>query len=871
MPVDSDGELTRDSLTRGATAGVVLSPSAFTRFAPGSIVAGRYRLVALLGRGGMGEVYRADDLTLDQPVALKFLPAGIAGSDTRLAQFHNELRVARQVSHKNVCRLYDLGDSDGRRFLTMEYIDGEDLAASLRRIGRFPHDKAIQIARQLCAGVAAAHERGVLHRDLKPANVMLDASGDVRITDFGIATAASDAGADIVGTPQYMAPEQLAGRPASTRSDIYALGLILFEVFTGRRACDAKTIGDLKRWHETATVTTPSSIVPELDSSVERLILRCLEKDPERRPASALTVAVSLPGADPVAAALAAGETPSPDMLAAAGESEALAVRWGALAVTAVGIGLLLFAGLSGPTSLVGRVPLDKEPAVLLDRAHQILTSFGYPERQLDRTDGFMLADDYIDWLRNTRLNAQRWDPLSEASPPAVLYWFRSSPRAMIPLGRSVEADNPPLTITSMRLVVLDTRGRLQEFRSVPPQLDSADDSARPPPWSTLFEAAGLSMAAFSPVPSRWTPSDYADARMAWEGPLPGRSPLRVRVEAAAYRGKPVAFAVVGPWTRETRTDPAQISDIDRVFLNGIIVVLLVLVVAAMLLARHNFRSGRADRRGASRLTLYMLVTGFALWLVGGHHVASADGEFEGLFFTAAFFTLIATLMGIVYLALEPYVRRFWPDSLLGWSRLVAGHIRDPRVGRDVLTGALFGVALGFVALGSARILPRLGYPAQFPTYGVAVDVLAGPGRLVAGWIGASAGALEGALMTTLIFVVVRLLLRRTWLSIAAGVLLMSIGSINQMGGGGTLLVWLFPLVRGALLTFVVVRFGLLSLVVTWYFSGVLTAVPLRIDLSHWAAVPAAWTLVLLIGLTVFGFSASRAGQPLFGQLLKDS
>ncbi|MFI5178584.1 MAG: serine/threonine-protein kinase, partial [Vicinamibacterales bacterium] len=160
----------------------------------------------------------------------------MAGDDSRLAQFHNELRVARQVSHKNVVRLYDLGDADGRRFLTMEYVDGEDLASLLRRIGRIPQDKAIELARQLCAGVAAAHERGVLHRDLKPANVMIDADGDVRITDFGIATAAADVDAPIAGTRQYMAPEQLAGKAASVRTDIYALGLILFEIFTGRRA-----------------------------------------------------------------------------------------------------------------------------------------------------------------------------------------------------------------------------------------------------------------------------------------------------------------------------------------------------------------------------------------------------------------------------------------------------------------------------------------------------------------------------------------------------------------------------------------------------------------------------------------------------------
>ncbi|HKB13651.1 MAG TPA: serine/threonine-protein kinase, partial [Vicinamibacterales bacterium] len=280
-----------------------------SRFAPGSIIAARYRLVALLGRGGMGEVYRADDLTLDQPVALKFLPEGVAADPLRLAQFHNELRVARQVSHKNVCRLYDLGDADGRRFLTMEYVDGEDLAALLRRIGRFPQDKAIDVARQLCAGIAAAHERGVIHRDLKPANVMIDGDGNVRITDFGIATAASDVGAEIAGTPQYMAPELLAGKPASIKSDVYALGLILFEIFTGRRAFEAKTLGELKQLHDTGALTTPSAIVRDLDPAVERIILRCLARDPDQRPASALTVAVALPGGDPLAAALAAGET----------------------------------------------------------------------------------------------------------------------------------------------------------------------------------------------------------------------------------------------------------------------------------------------------------------------------------------------------------------------------------------------------------------------------------------------------------------------------------------------------------------------------------------------------------------------------------
>src|SRR5437867_10414986 len=158
------------------------------RFDPGTLFAGRYRIVALLGRGGMGEVYRADDLKLDQSVALKLLPEHLALDPVRLAQFHNEVRLAREVSHKNVCRTYDIGEADGRHFLTMEYVDGEDLASLLRRVGRFPQDRAVEVARQICAGLAAAHERGVLHRDLKPANVMIDGEGHVRIIDFGLAS-----------------------------------------------------------------------------------------------------------------------------------------------------------------------------------------------------------------------------------------------------------------------------------------------------------------------------------------------------------------------------------------------------------------------------------------------------------------------------------------------------------------------------------------------------------------------------------------------------------------------------------------------------------------------------------------------------------
>src|SRR5580700_4974480 len=279
------------------------------RFPAGTVLAGRYRILGLLGHGGMGEVYRAHDQILDQAVALKFLAAPHLG-EAALTRFRNEVRVARQVSHPNVCRVYDIGFIEGLHFLSMEYLDGEDLDSLLRRIGRLPQDKAIEFARKICAGLSAAHERGVLHRDLKPSNIMIDGRGQVRITDFGLAALAAEIPLSDLrsGTPAYMSPEQKAGKEVTTRSDLYSLGLVLHEMFTGKRRGDSQS--------------SPSEIVKDLDPAVERVILRCLEEEPKRRPSSALQVAMAMPGGDPIAAALAAGETPSPEMVAASGEKE---------------------------------------------------------------------------------------------------------------------------------------------------------------------------------------------------------------------------------------------------------------------------------------------------------------------------------------------------------------------------------------------------------------------------------------------------------------------------------------------------------------------------------------------------------------------
>lgn len=289
----AEGDETR--LSEGAAATPVNDAGASRAFVPGRVIAGRFRIVALLGRGGMGEVYRADDLKLGQPVALKFLPAEFV-TDARLQErLLTEVRVARDVSHPNVCRVYDVVEAGNDQFIAMEYIDGEDLSSLLRRIGRLAPDKAADIARQLCAGLAAIHDKGLLHRDLKPANVMLDGRGRVRVTDFGLAVdaAVNPDVREIAGTPAYMAPEQLEGRALSRQTDLYALGLILFELLTGRRFFEPGGAAALRSDRSDIDVVKRQASEATLDPAIERLVVRCLDPDPARRPDSALQVAAA--------------------------------------------------------------------------------------------------------------------------------------------------------------------------------------------------------------------------------------------------------------------------------------------------------------------------------------------------------------------------------------------------------------------------------------------------------------------------------------------------------------------------------------------------------------------------------------------------
>jgi len=843
------------------------------RFPPGTVLGGRYRIVGRLGRGGMGEVYRADDLKLAQPVALKFLPPELDRDPSRLMQLHNEVRMARQVSHPNVCRVYDIDEVDGHTFLSMEYVDGEELASLLRRIGRFSIERSLELAREICAGLGAAHERGVVHRDLKPANVMIDGTGRVRITDFGLAGVAGESLR--AGTPAYMAPEQLAGAEVTARSDIYALGLVLYELFTGQRAIEARNVAELLRKRE-AGIVPPSQLVRELDPAIDRAIFRCLEHDPRDRPASALAVSAALPGGDPLAAALAAGETPSPEMVAAAGETSALAPRTAILGLVITLLFLAADAALTESALITSRLPLDKSPDVLEDRAREVARSLGYTEHPVDTANGFEAARDYLRYAVEKGEGGAVRDRLRTGRPPGVLFWYRSSPRQMVPTGgnANVTTTDPPFTVTNMRTIVLDSEGRLVEFHAVPPQLEESTGTPPPaapaPNWATAFELAGLNQSDFQPATPQWTPRSYADQRAAWEGPMPGWPEQKLRLEGAAYRGRIVSFQSVNPWTQPGQMRETPRSRAQR-WSQGVVAVMVIFVLAvAAGVARHNLRKGRGDRRGASTISATVLFAMFGYWVVRAVHFSNPDVELDRLFDALGFALFCAGALWVLYLALEPYVRKFWPTTVISWSRLLAGGVVDPQVGRDVLIGVFVAVSVVLLSRIDYHIRPLLGYPA-LPPLGSNLDMLSGLRPLLALFGVVVFNSMFNSLWIIFALVAVNLLVRRVWITavVMVGFLMLTgIGS-NDF----TPPIWLSVLTSLIILSsivYVMLRFGLLTTLTFFAVNILLQSGVFTLDPSRWF-FPASTTLLLIVAaLAFYGFYASRGGEPLLGKRILD-
>ncbi|MGI8543727.1 MAG: serine/threonine-protein kinase [Aridibacter sp.] len=814
----------------------------------------------------MGEVYKADDLELNQTVALKFLPESFSKNESALTRFRGEVRNARQVSHKNVCRVFDIGEMDSIYYLSMEYVDGDDLSMLLRRIGRLPADKAVEISRQICLGLHAIHDAKILHRDLKPANVIIDSHGKARITDFGIAGIEQDIQTkkEIVGTPAYMSPEQITGKEVTAKSDIYSLGLLLYEIFTGKQAVKGDSINELIEIHQSQTPTNPSEFVENIDPLVEKIINRCLEKQPEDRPRSALQVALALPGGNPLEAAIAAGETPSPEMIAAVPKKGALRPQIALTLLLLVIASFGLVAVLHQYYKIYNVVPLEKSPEILAERAKTIAQNLGYSDTPADIKYRFDIDNSFIQYAKENESIKNVREYLRAGQPLHIYFIYRQSPRPLEPwYSILVFGDDPPLTVSGMTNVYLDTRGRLIKFIAVPDQgIGTAKEDQTD--WKRLFDEAGLEISKFRQTESERIPPVFADEKTAWEGTLADFNDIPIRIEAAAYNGKPVYFEVVNPWDKPIRqqqrnTTGSKIGDL--VFFTIFILVL----VSAVLLARHNIKNGRGDLKGGFKLMVFCFLSLSLMGLIFADHVWSINGQMtifgrilgDGLYYSM--------LIGLIYIALEPYARRYWSELLISWNRLLAGDFRDPMIGRDILIGGFAGVGVTLISIYCGNFLSLYLFGAGL---NVSENFFNHP---LNGWSG-TLGHLFGAtifpvllgLIPLFLLVLFFVIFKNKKVSIVLILLLLSILNVPQLLNEH----WIYLItffIGNLILVFVLIRFGLLAVIFVLVYQALSHNFLLAFDTSSHLFPGTIIVFIVAFGLAIYGFYTSTAGKSIFG------
>jgi serine/threonine-protein kinase len=871
MPPERAARSAEDALSDWTQSGPAAAAGAPAEavYTPGTMLAGRYRVVAPLGKGGMGEVYRADDTKLGQAVALKFV-RGTLSADL-LSRLYAEVRIGRQVSHPNVCRLHDVVEVDGQTFLAMEYVDGEDLASLLARIGRLPPDKALDIARDLAAGLAAMHEKGIVHRDLKPANVMIDGRGRARLTDFGLAVALEAPGTyAFAGTPSYMSPEQLAGGAVTPRSDVYSLGLLLFEMLTGRRFFEARTLDELRAQHHEAKAPRLAAIARMVVPAVEHAVLQCLEEDPSARPSSARAVFAMLPGADPLEAAMAAGETPSPEVVAAASKVGDLAPLTAWAALLAVLAGFVAIAALYDHFGLITPTTLPKTPDVLEERALGILMRLGYTSDVVDSASSFDWDRPYLAY----RVRQGSWAALHQkgggAFMPFFLFYYRQSPRKLVAANRDgvVRRDDPPAAVPGMREVVLSPIGRLASFMAVPPQVDASDGPWREPDWTGLLQDAGLDPNALRQATPQWAAPVDSDRKAAWTGTHPDDPAVPIRVEAAGYHGRPVWFAVLPPWSepdaaaaRPRPSSPTPVGDV------AIWILALAMPFGGVLLARRNLRLGRGDRKGAFRVALFVFVVYSIARVFRADHVSSFGDELWLLIKLLAYPMFWAAQVWLLYMALEPYARRRWPHVLISWKRVLGGKLRDPLVGREVLLGAAVGLANAVVFLLSLAAQDWLNrMPPALEPY-VQGDTLTSLRHVAFRlFVNQFSAVLYGTVFLFML-VLLRVVVRNIWVAAVLWGLLVATPPA-WVHGGDPAIQWAGGLVRAATLFFVLTRGGLLALCAALLFMFTVFEAPLTLHLSAWYASRGLVVAAALAAIAVYAFHTSLAGKPLFGRPL---
>ena len=558
-----------------------------------------------------------------------------------------------------------------------------------------------------------------------------------------------------------------------------------------------------------------------------------------------------------MAAALVAGDTPSPEMVAAAGDTEGISVRTASIALGAVLAGLVVVAVLGSKTNILQQTPFDHSPAVLEQKARDLIHSFGYFDAPLDRAYGFKYDAEFQRYGEGQKDPAFYRALLAKGSSALIRFWYRQSPQYLTdpPRGNIVSLESPPPIRSGMVSVSLNPQGHLIELTAVPPQGQKPAAAAPTPDWAALFTAAALDMTRFTAVDPVWLPLVSFDARAAWTGVYPDTD-LPLRIEAASWRGLPVNFLMIGPWNKPSRTQPVNRTDTGGKVITGAFFILSAL---AYFLAWRHFRLRRGDLQGAFRLAVFVFSLEMMEWLCAANHVPDF-GESAGFSVALSSALLSAGLFWALYMALEPHVRRHWPQGMIAWSRLLGGRVRDPVVSGDLLIGVAFGV--GIVVLAGFRnlVLEVVTMPAGLR---VNVETVVSARHAVRVMLSEVVGVSVQALLLTFLFFLLRALFRNQWIAAAVFTILF-VSVTPAQAVNHPLLGVALNAVGVALVIFITIRFGLLAVMAALFAMSTLLQFPTTMDLSTWYASTTLFAYAAVLALAGYAFQTAVARRPPF-------
>jgi hypothetical protein len=628
---------------------------------------------------------------------------------------------------------------------------------------------------------------------------------------------------------------------------------VLYELFTGKRPYEAKTVQQLIDLQESATLASMTSIAADVDPAVEKVIRRCLDPDAARRPATALSVSAALPGGDPLAAALAAGETPSPELVAASGKVEGLARKYSIPCLAVIAASLMLAPWFFARNRAAMRAPLESSPDVLAHQAREIAATFGYAARPGDSTIWLEHRPDVVRHLLE-RSGPKAWDRwLASEAPLVAIYRESPEPMVAIPSGR-ISRQNPPLLLPGMATVTVDGHGRLLNFSAVPRH----SDPPVPATPEAVFRAARLDMTAFHEVPATLVPDHASDTIREWEGPHPVLPDTTLTLQAAFWRGQVTQVQVVYPWMKgESGGGPAS-SGWGKAREILVFTLAIVGTLVAALVARRNWKLGRTDRKGALRVAGARIVLGLVVTAGAAHAVAS--GELLNILIGAAEELLLpAGILWLVYLAIEPSVRARFPHSVITWNRLLTGRWWDAQVAGDVLIGG----AVGCVLWTAAAVMDSGG--TDYVATGGNVFSVLGVRQMVARFAAVASDSLNYGLLVFAVICLARRLVRYDAVAalVTAIVFTLAEGDVARSNNVMTT-VALFIAVYG-ILAFVLIRIGLVATIAAIFFINVFPAIWLGGDFTAWYAPYGIAAILISFSIALIAFWKSLGSRGLLG------